>query len=217
MATVDQAPSRYSAPLYSCSVFTREAILLSEFGIPNFHVRKTLCWPTYKGTSNSQFTFNKLPSWFIILFWIYFTWESERNSVSSLSGCSWCGFHTQIAWIRILAFTFISCVTLGKFLICLFLNLLIYVTEDSSTYNLEIFGENELTYIKCLGIPSLVDWKSFSCSNYYPWFIHKDTGSRIRLIRFVLQHKLESRLPGEISITSEMQMIPPLWQKVKRN
>ena len=28
---------------------------------------------------------------------------------------------------------------------------------------------------------------------------------------------LESRLPGEISITSEMQMIPPLWQKVKKN
>ena len=27
--------------------------------------------------------------------------------------------------------------------------------------------------------------------------------------------KLESRLPGEISITSDMQMIPPLWQKVK--
>ena len=31
------------------------------------------------------------------------------------------------------------------------------------------------------------------------------------------QHKLESRLPGEISITSDMQMTPPLWQKVKRN
>ena len=29
--------------------------------------------------------------------------------------------------------------------------------------------------------------------------------------------QLESRLPGEISITSDMQMIPPLWQKVKRN
>ena len=28
-------------------------------------------------------------------------------------------------------------------------------------------------------------------------------------------HKLESRLPGEISITSDMQMTPPLWQKVK--
>ena len=24
-----------------------------------------------------------------------------------------------------------------------------------------------------------------------------------------------SRLPGEISITSDMQMIPPLWQKVE--
>ena len=28
---------------------------------------------------------------------------------------------------------------------------------------------------------------------------------------------LESRLPGEISITSDMQMTPPLWQKVKRS
>ena len=32
-----------------------------------------------------------------------------------------------------------------------------------------------------------------------------------------MKHKLESRLPGEISITSDMQMIPPLWQKAKRN
>ena len=32
-----------------------------------------------------------------------------------------------------------------------------------------------------------------------------------------MKHKLESRLPVEISITSDMQMIPPLWQKVKRN
>ena len=32
-----------------------------------------------------------------------------------------------------------------------------------------------------------------------------------------MKHKLESRLPGEISITSDMLMIPPLWQKVKRN
>ena len=32
-----------------------------------------------------------------------------------------------------------------------------------------------------------------------------------------MKHKLESRLPGEMSITSDMQMTPPLWQKVKRN
>ena len=30
-------------------------------------------------------------------------------------------------------------------------------------------------------------------------------------------HRLESRLPGEISVTSDMQMTPTLWQKVKRN
>ena len=29
--------------------------------------------------------------------------------------------------------------------------------------------------------------------------------------------KLESRFPKEISITSDMQMIPPLWQKAKKN
>ena len=27
------------------------------------------------------------------------------------------------------------------------------------------------------------------------------------------KHKLKSRLPGEISINSDMQMTPPLWQK----
>ena len=32
-----------------------------------------------------------------------------------------------------------------------------------------------------------------------------------------MKHKLESRLPGETSITSDMQMTPPLWQKVKKN
>ena len=32
-----------------------------------------------------------------------------------------------------------------------------------------------------------------------------------------MKHKLESGLPGEISIPSYMQMTPPLWQKVKKN
>ena len=32
-----------------------------------------------------------------------------------------------------------------------------------------------------------------------------------------MKHKLEARLPGEISITSDMQMTPLLRQKVKRN
>ena len=30
-----------------------------------------------------------------------------------------------------------------------------------------------------------------------------------------MKHKLESRFLGEISVTSDMQMTPPLWQKVK--
>ena len=32
-----------------------------------------------------------------------------------------------------------------------------------------------------------------------------------------MKHKLEWRLPGEISITSDMQMTSPLWQKGKNN
>ena len=32
-----------------------------------------------------------------------------------------------------------------------------------------------------------------------------------------IKHKLYSRFPGEIPITSDMQMTPPLWQKMKRN
>ena len=32
-----------------------------------------------------------------------------------------------------------------------------------------------------------------------------------------MKHKLESRLPGEISISSDMQITPSLWQKAKRN
>ena len=31
-----------------------------------------------------------------------------------------------------------------------------------------------------------------------------------------MKHKLESRLLGEISITSDMQMTLPLWQKAKK-
>ena len=32
-----------------------------------------------------------------------------------------------------------------------------------------------------------------------------------------MKHKLESTLPEKISITSDMHMTPPLWQKAKRN
>ena len=45
--------------------------------------------------------------------------------------------------------------------------------------------------------------------NLYAEYIMRTLGWR--------KHKLESRLLGEISITSDMQMTPPLWQKVKKN
>ena len=45
--------------------------------------------------------------------------------------------------------------------------------------------------------------------NFYTEYIMRNTGWK--------KHKLGSRLLGEISITSNMQMTPPLWQKVKRN
>ena len=32
-----------------------------------------------------------------------------------------------------------------------------------------------------------------------------------------MKHKLEQKLPEEISITSDMKMILPLWQKAKRS
>ena len=34
---------------------------------------------------------------------------------------------------------------------------------------------------------------------------------------YIMRHKLESRLPGEISIASDIQMTPPLWQKAEKN
>ena len=45
--------------------------------------------------------------------------------------------------------------------------------------------------------------------NLYAEYIMRNAGLK--------KHKLESRLPGEISLTSDMQMTSPLWQKVKRN
>ena len=45
--------------------------------------------------------------------------------------------------------------------------------------------------------------------NFYAEYIMRNAGLE--------EAKLESRLPGEISITSDMQMTPPLWQKVRKN
>ena len=48
-----------------------------------------------------------------------------------------------------------------------------------------------------------------SLFNFYAEYIWETLGWK--------KHKLESRLLGEISIISDMQMTPPLWQEVKKN
>ena len=45
--------------------------------------------------------------------------------------------------------------------------------------------------------------------NFYAEYIMRNAGLE--------ETQLESRLLGEILITSDMQMTSPLWQKVKRN
>ena len=45
--------------------------------------------------------------------------------------------------------------------------------------------------------------------NFYAEYIMRNTGLE--------EAQVKSRLPGEISTTSDMQMTPPLWQKVKSN
>ena len=55
--------------------------------------------------------------------------------------------------------------------------------------------------------------KAVSCNPAYLTYIQSTSSKMLGWMK----HKLESRLLGEISITSDMQMIPPLWQKVKRN
>ena len=47
------------------------------------------------------------------------------------------------------------------------------------------------------------------CARYYAIYHHGN--ARLE------EDKLESRLLGEISITSDMQMTPPLWEKGKKN
>ena len=45
--------------------------------------------------------------------------------------------------------------------------------------------------------------------NLYAEYIMRNAGLK--------EAQAGTRLPGEISITSDMQMTPPLWQKVKKN
>ena len=70
----------------------------------------------------------------------------------------------------------------------------------------EIVLMGNLKTVECMGGKEVVKPTSFSERSFGE---NSKLGWR--------KHKLESRLPGEISITSDMQMTPPLWQTVKKN
>ena len=55
--------------------------------------------------------------------------------------------------------------------------------------------------------------KAVYCQSAYLTFMQSTSGEMPGWMKY----KLESRFLGEISIISDMQMMPPLWQKVKRN
>ena len=55
--------------------------------------------------------------------------------------------------------------------------------------------------------------KTTYCHPAYLTYMHSTSGK----MPGWMKHKLESRLPGEISITSDTQMTSSLWQKAKKN
>ena len=62
----------------------------------------------------------------------------------------------------------------------------------------------------CAGVHGVAKiWVGLSIFNLYAEYIMRNTGLE--------EAQAGIRLPEEISITSDMQMTPPLWQKVKRN
>ena len=62
----------------------------------------------------------------------------------------------------------------------------------------------------CAGVHGIAKiWIPLSILNLYSEYIMRNAGLE--------EAQLQSTLLGEISITSDMQMTPPLWQKVRRN
>ena len=60
-------------------------------------------------------------------------------------------------------------------------------------------------------------WKEYNKSVYcHPAYLTYMQSTSSEMLDW-MKHKLESRLPGEISIISDMQMTPYLWQKAQKN
>ena len=71
--------------------------------------------------------------------------------------------------------------------------------------------------------PDMEQWTSFELGNEYvkavychPAYLTYTQNITCEMPGW-MKHKLESRFPEEISITSDMQMTLLLWQKAKRN
>ena len=71
--------------------------------------------------------------------------------------------------------------------------------------------------------PDMKQWTGFKLGKEYikavychPAYLTYMQSSSCEMPKWMM-YKMESKLLGEISITSDMQMTPPLWQKAKKN
>ena len=125
--------------------------------------------------------------------------SSRKTSISALLTMP----KSLTVWITTNCETFFKRWELPDHLACLLRNL--YAGQEATVRTghgtTGWFQIGERTRLCCILSPCLF--------NFYAEYIMRNAGWK--------KHKLESRLPGEISITSDMQMTPPLQQKVKRN
>ena len=97
-------------------------------------------------------------------------------------------------------------------------SLLMKVKEESEKVGLKLnFQTTKIMASNCI-ILWQIDWERCTSRLYIVTLAYltymQSTSSEIL---GWMKHKLESRLLGELSIASDMQMTPPLWQKVKKN
>ena len=125
--------------------------------------------------------------------------SSRKTSISALLTMS----KPLTVWITINCGKFWKEVGIPDHLTCLLRNLYAgqEVTVRTGHGTTDWFQIGKGVHQGCILSPCLF--------NFYAEYIMRTLGW--------MKHTLESRLLGEISITSDMQMTPPLWQKVKRN
>ena len=88
--------------------------------------------------------------------------------------------------------------------------------EELKSLLMKVKGESEKVGLKL----NIHKTKIMASGPITSWEIDGETVETVSDFMFFLdwrKHKLDSRLLGETSITSDMQITPPLWQKVKRN